>query len=347
MSLIACEEVIDTDFGAQTKAQCAPTMPPDPPSIKNVGGANSLVVAVSQVDLGETDDPVTGEPRWRNIGFNLDRLCVSQWDSPACLPPAWTGTRTPDGNNGIDNAIGSMLHDQQAVFGIKAFTSDYVTQSIDRGSHAPMALFRITDYGGYSEDDQVRVEWFTPVALGTSPKWDGSDVFDVSDESADQADGSPDVARFVDAHAYVAGYRLVAHFDMGPRLNLVNVPFRVTDALLVGEINMQLDKGLKKATIAGHIDVHEMFTEMPALTKTFVGDLGVVCMDTPTYDKTKGWYCGHADALSGGVACNLLSFGVAIDTHEVKIGNVVAAPKHLGLCPAATDPAADSCDTPP
>jgi hypothetical protein len=324
-------------------------MLPAPPAVSNVGGAISLVVAVSQVDFGETDDPATGEPRWRNIGFNLDGLCTSQWDAPACLPAAWTGTRTVDGNNGIDNAIGNLLYDQQAAFGIKQFTSDYVTKSINDGSHAPTVLFRITDYSGYSEDDQVRVEWLTPVALSSSPSWNGNDVFDVSNESADQLDGSPDVvARFVDVQAYVAGFRLVAHFGTGPRLTLANAPFQLTDALLVGNINLQLDRGLKNATIAGHVDAREMLAELPALTKSFNGDLATVCTDTkPIYGQIKRWECSHMDALSGGGACGRMSFGVAIDTHEVKIGNVVAAPKHLGLCPAATDPAGDSCDSPP
>jgi hypothetical protein len=352
---VGCEKIIGADFGSQRLAVCTPARPPVWRGGPASGGSISFTVAVHTVAYGESDD-ANGIAGWKSIGFDFDGRCTSGFDAPPCEPAPWTGATVTDGINGIDNAIGSMLYDQSSAFGLKPFTSDRINAATADGTYAPTAVFRVSGYDGYGIDDQVTVEWFitVPPKSGTAPKWDGSDVWPASPKSAVATDGGGGyIAKYVDMHAYVQDFRLVALFSEGAVLSLVNVDFGLADGLMSADIVSETPGRwrLTNGTLGGHGTIKELFAHLPELTYSFVSSQAFVCTDASIYPKLKSWMCAHADSLLGnepsGASCDVASFGIGFDTTQAQLGALAPAVPPPNLCTPDKDPANDSCAAPP
>ena len=353
---LSCESIIGADFGAQHLASCDPKTPPDRPD----GGAEmpgplGLTAVVYSIDWGDNDD-AAHKPRSYSIGYDLDGRCTSLFDSPACEPAPWTGTTLVDGPNGVDNAIGLMLHDQTAVFGVQQFTSTFFNMNIQNGSQAPPAIFRLSEYDGLAYDEQVTVEWLVPAAADAddpAPDFSKSPVFSIAPGTADSIDGGAGlVSHFIDRAAYVSGYSLVAHFSGAP-IGISNVPIKTQDTLFTARLQtngpaLQLLDGV----VAGHVRISELFADTALLsTTTGAGASVAVCRNTAIiYPKIKRWLCGHTDtsiAAGAGQPCDGLSFGASFVARAAQVGSLALAAPQKMLCPKGEDPAGDTCDTPP
>jgi hypothetical protein len=353
--VIACESVLGVDFADQHLSKCTPAVPPASTGGADTGGAVSFTAIVSTVDWGDTDDDA-GHARALSIGFDLDGRCTSQYDPALCEPAAWTDTTVTDGTNGIDNAVGLLLHDQVNAFGLAPFTSVFLTQNIQNGSQAAPAMFRVTGYSGLSDDGVVTVEWLVPVAHGKQPKWDGTDAYSIVSGTADAIDGGGVVSRYVDNAAYVQDSHIVAHFPSGPPIVISNTLVKTTDAVMTAQM-VEPSVGvfvLRNGVLAGHGTLSDLFRQLPALSSSFIGaptDGGMplaICTNTPgVYAKVKTWLCAHADSTSGGPTCDEASFGLDFDSQLV--GSISLAPPQppITYCLPGTDPATDSCATPP
>jgi hypothetical protein len=347
----SCESVIGVDFSTQRLETCDNAQPPSPPDAGDTGGGTApLVAALYSVDWGDDDDPATGQPHALSIGFDLDGRCTSLFDAPICEPAPWTGARMVDGPQGIDNAVGLMLHDQDKVFGSKVFTSSYFTQNAQQGTAPSPVMLRVTDYSGLAFDGQVTVEWLVPSLPPSPPRWDGMDVLPVAAGSADldSAGGGP-VSHYIDRAAYVTGYHLVAHFASGAPIGLATVPIPTRDAELSADLvpvagHWELHNG----RIAGRVTVAALFDNLSALSISIVGPSNAICQNTPgIYPLLKKWLCGHTDAMLGhGPACDALSFGLSFETRPAVVGALTQASPPATYCPAGQDPASDTCDTP-
>jgi hypothetical protein len=352
---IACESVLGVDFGSQRLSTCTPASPPASGGSGDTGSAVSFTAIVSSVDWGDTDDDA-GRARALSIGFDLDGRCTSQFDRAPCEPAAWTGTTITDGTNGIDNAVGLLLHDQVNAFGLAPFTSVFLTQNIQNGSQGAPAMFRVTGYSGLSDDGVVTVEWLVPVAHVTPPKWDGTDSYQIAPGTADAIDGGGVVSRYVDDAAYVQDSHLVAHFPSGPPIVISNTLVKTTDALMTAQM-VEFSTGhfvLRNGTLAGHGTLSELFRDLPALSSSFIGaptDGGMplaICTNTPgVYAKVKTWICAHADSTSGPATCDTASFGLNFDTQLVGSLSLEPPQPPITYCLPGTDPATDSCASPP
>jgi hypothetical protein len=328
---------------------CDHAAPPDKPQNAAGGDGFTLVQAIHTFDFGDPSDG--GAPSFPSIGFDLDQRCSSTLDPPLCHPPSWSDGGVTDGVNGIDNATGALLYSENQVFNSSPLSSAFLSSETDKGLFAPLVVFRVLGYNGFHDDDQVRVELLVPMPP-TSPKWDGTDVLLVDPVSATVGPGDGGdaiVARFADDHAYVAGYQLVAHLE-GGAMKLANTIFVLTDAVL--SAHLQPVGGARFAMqglLAGHSRTDDLLSILPQLTKTFPGF--PVCEGNDVYRQLKTWLCGHADSLSSGDSpggpCTAMSFGVRFDTAFVDLGGVASPPDGGPLCEAGTDPASDTCLTPP
>ena len=359
---LACESALGVDFGAQHLSACTPATPPASNGGADTGTNVAFTAIVSSVDWGDTDD-ADGHARARSIGYDLDGRCTSQFDQPPCEPATWTGVEVIDGVNGIDNAIGMLLHDQMEAFGAMPFVSTKQTALLQSGTAAPPAMFRVSDYSGGTDDGVVTVEWLVPVALG-SPPTGKDDVFSIASGTADaMGDGGAVVSRYVDHAAYIQASTLVAHFPSGPPLVISDVPVKTTDTLLTAQVEEVGNNhfALHQGILAGHGSLPNLFDVLAALSSIFVvgppnpdasPDAAApfaVCKDTPTiYPHVKAWLCGHADwTTTGGPSCDAASFGVAFDTQSAQVGPIAPPPQKVMYCKPGEDPAGETCDTPP
>jgi hypothetical protein len=353
---LSCQSIIGADFGAQHLAVCDPKTPPGPPDGGGkMAGPLGLTVVIYSIDWGDNDD-AAHKPRSYSIGYDLDGRCTSLFDSPACEPASWTGKTLVDGPNGIDNAIGLMLHDQTDAFGVQQFTSTFFNMNIQNGSQAPPAMFRLTGYNGLSYDEQVTVEWFVPAAAtddAGAPDFGANPVFAVAPGTAEAAGaGGGLVSHFIDRDAYVSGYRLVAHFTNAP-IGISNVPIKTADSVFTAHLQtteqqLQLLDGL----VAGHVLIAELFNDTALLsTTTGAGEAVTVCRNTPiVYANVKRWLCGHTDTavrIGAGQPCNALSFGAAFVARPAQVGSLAAPTPPKTLCMQGENPAGDTCDTAP
>ncbi len=355
---LACESIIGADFGVQHLATCVPATPPEPPDGGDTGSERDFTAVVYSIDWGDNDD-AANNPRSYSIGYNLDGRCTSLFDTPVCEPVPWTHQLIVDGPNGIDNAIGLMLHDQAAAFGFREFTSSFFNKNIQSGTQAPPAMFRVSGYSGLAYDGQVTVEWFVPAAAtanAPAPDFNAAPEFAVAPGTADPTDGGGNLeSHFVDRHAYVSGYSLVAHF-LGAPIGISNVPIKTEDSLFTAQLETQGGQWqMVGGIVAGHVPISELFDDMALLsTTTSLGPVVTVCRNTPTvYSKVKTWLCSHTDSLVPGTdsdnnqPCNDLSFGAAFVARAAQIGSLAPAMSTPMLCAKGEDPKDDNCDTPP
>ena len=237
-ALVSCESIIGADFGSVKEIDCAHVSPPDAPPSQGASSGHDLTFVVTTFDLGDEDDSNGGH--YRSIGYDLDHVCTNESQPADCQSPPWANADPTDGVDGRDNAIGQLVHSQSVAFGSSIFVSPNESALTLQGKIAPIALFHVVGYSGEADDDQVTVEWYTPsLPLSGLPAVDWSkapisvpvslaSITASANADAGNSDGgAPAYApRFVDAHAYVTHSTLVAHFAVGPAIQITNVPFR-------------------------------------------------------------------------------------------------------------------------
>jgi hypothetical protein len=353
--VIACESIIGVDYADEQLAKCDHAEPPAAPAGGDTGSAANFTTAIYAIDWGDTAD-AAGNPRALSIGYDLDDLCTSLLDAPACAQASWTGAKLVDGPGGIDNGIGMLLYDQGTYFGLKPFTSMFLTDSTQTGEQAPPGIIRVTGYSGYTIDGQVTVEWFVPLAPHAKPKWDGTDSWPILNGTADPASGGGIVSHFIDRAAYVNNYRLVAHFPTGTPVVISNVPVKTVSMLLTADLvqPVQGQWQLSNGIAAGVGTEAELFGDLGALTASFAGtsDAGTpnsICKNNaPLYAKVKAWLCSHADQLRGsGSTCDAASFGMGFTARPGNVGAIAPPAPPVTYCPPGTDPTGDTCATAP
>ena len=354
-AVVACEQIIGADFGPKIVAVCDPAVPPGPPPPAPTPGDISFVAATYSIDFGDQANPDGGLPNYDSIGFDLDGRCTSLFDPLPCRPPSWAGPPMTDGVNGINNGVGALLYSESNAFGEQVLSSALINSETQSGQFAPFLIFRVSNYNGNYEDTDVTVELLLAVPLGKPPAWDGTDALSIDPVSATGSpapDGGASITGlFVDLHAYVTNFTLVAHFGASA-VRLVNVVFPTSDIVLAAALSTSgtLGNWTMTGTLAGHGESDVLLHTIPALTDSFVGE--PICDDAVIYPKVKTWVCGSADSIVSGspgptATCDALSFGAKFETRLVQIAGLATIPDAGSLCPMATDPSSDTCLTAP
>lgn len=357
-SALACEALIGADFDdvvarpTDSGSSCDSRRPALPPDIEG-GGSTAFLVVLHDVDLGD-GEATDGTPRYLEVGYDVDATCTNRGDAPRCGPAAWTEGDPTDGPQGQDNGVGKLLFLQEQLFGLSVVSSSVVNTNIAGGGFPPLAVVSVEGYNGFSEDDVVTVRWYVPIAAKLDPtgefvpKLDGTDAWPLASRASVQGTGSATTAMALDAkEAYVNGRTLVARFDSAP-IPLANVYFDGRDVVLTAKIVFDpatqttlLSDGL----VAGHSPADSLLEVIPRITAEFLGV--PLCTDDPSYTNTKKFICSGADVATGahtkGAPCDGTSFGIAFESSGVSLGAVGSLPEPKAKCPAATDPAADTC----
>ncbi len=348
-ALFGCQSIIGADFSGHHLEVCNPATFPPPPKITGAGSGADIVLVTSKIDLGEYDRP-DGAPGYATIGYSLDGVCNRD---QACAAAAWTGAHLIRGLDGRDNGLGELMHGQLEFFHQVVFSTDMLNLNLKNGTHAPLFIFKVADYSGFSDDDEVEVTLYvaSPQAEDGKnfvPRWDGTDQWPIAPLPGAVADAGPLVpASYVDKNAYVSNYTLTARFPPGATIHFSNVAFMTNELVATGQIN-PMTKTMSHGVLSGRMGIAEMFRHVPEVTQLLLSQ--TLCIDNPNYARIKTYFCSfadvRADAKATGGDCDGLSLGVGFDAAPANLGKVVI-PTPVPGCPPATTTNNDTCQRPP
>jgi hypothetical protein len=315
---------------------CNEVFYPGPPMVQDGPSNPPIVVAIHTIDIGDMGNT------W---GYDLDRVCTCFDDAgPTCVSPSLHC----DDDGGIDNVAPELFGLVSAVLPSNAFSSSLFSSEANGGQWT--LLLRIENWNGQPDDPAVDVAVFTTPGFGATPTWDGSDVWQPSEASA-TLDGGVLVPSYVSEGAYVSGGVLVAAMPT-VALNIAGADNRITLQFVGGVITGKLGQsgGLWRLTdgvIAARWPTKQIFQAVSSFRNN--QGLPVLCTNAPLYQDAKNDICNYADILADGtlpesVACDSVSIGIGFTADQAQLGDT---PKPLPAptpgCPAATDPANDSC----
>lgn len=304
--------------------------------------AEGLVFAMRTLDFNENQ-----KPEESTLGFDLDGACTcldTQAETCTTLKPRPT---LCDGPGGRDNSF-PRLYKDLITFGF-ADSSTAISQDLDSGRYT--ILLRIENYNGLPDDNDVKLSFYVGGDC-PSPSWNGKDQWTVLSTSV--TDGDLQKPRVKDANAYVTGGVLVASiptFDENDDRVLVqlNEKFAValTGAVIVAKIDTLLGRWrITQGTLSGRWrdrDFFEYFSTFRAALEQ-----PTQCTDSVFYPQIKSTFCGYAD-VSGSIgdvtgACTAMSIATRFTAQVAELGTIQqVVPTQPSTCPAATNPANDSC----
>jgi hypothetical protein len=319
---------------------------PDPPGGMDDGTAiPTLVFALHSIDLGDTG---------ATPGYDLDNVCTCAYDAgPSCSGASAQLTTYCDlpsgsGNTGIDNQAAKLFQLIELPVGQSVFGSSVFSLQADSGSWS--MLFRIEGYNGMPNDPVVDVSLFPSSGLGgKTPAWDGNDVWNIVGTSVGDAGlASP---RFHSNGAYVSQGTLVATMPTtqmtihGGGLDVISI--QLTAGVLTADL-VQVNGlwHLKNGVIAARWALADVFKDIASYRDN--NGVPICTNQIPTYTFAKSAICQDADILVDGTQpksapCDALSIGLGFTADPAVLGNIVDAGALTDGCPAANDPANDSC----
>jgi hypothetical protein len=315
---------------------CDEVFYPSPPMVPDGPSNPPIVVAIHTIDIGDMGNV------W---GYDLDRVCTCDDDAgPTCVSPQLHC----DLDGGIDNVAPQLFNLVSIPLGSDLFSSSLFSSQANAGQWT--LLVQIDNWNGQPDDPSVDVAIFTTPGFGAMPMWNGADVWQPSEASA-TVDGGLLVPTYVSEGAYVAGGVLVAAMPTVP-LNIAGANNRITLQFVGGVITGKIGQfqGLWRLTdgvIAARWPTKQIFQAVASFRDN--NGKPVICTDSTLYDVGKNAICNAADILSDGtapasVACDSVSIGIGFTADQVELGATPAPlPKATPGCPAATDPANDSC----
>ncbi len=329
------EDIHPSDVGQD--AICVSAQPPDPPSHGD-GGEIDFVVAVHQVELGDTQGDA------KTIGFDLDARCTCQGDGDSCFREAWATADSCDGPGGRDNAVGTLLPALDPK--LTGFGSAVWSEEAVRGDWG--LLLHVREYNGKEDDSQVRLDWLVPFHFsadkegGTHPAWDGNDAWPIRDSCLIDSDVLK--PRMRDLHAYVTKGTLVAILPESTLVVTNGFSLDLSGTLLTAKI-VESPQGwqLQDGVLAARWKADAFLSQLDRMIV-----LGLnVCKDHPAYSTMKKRICAHVDIYSGvsspTTPCNSVSMGMRFEAMPAKMGPVLPSSEQASACAPGKESAGDSC----
>lgn len=329
----------------------------DRPTGTSVAVLPPITLAVQTTRLGSLDP--TGAlniDAWRDIGFDLDGVCTGVDScSGDDSPPSCQSTVLQvaiDGNDCRDNTFGrleyaaALVPELSKTYGL---SDDAFNCALCVGDYN--YLFRVSDYNGEDNDEQVRVDLYPSPGLLTPLPWNCADPswkthpcftpdeqFTVSADSMANPGPGPDLPPAItfDANAFVRdGYLIVSFPDNtylwfpGYKALVVAYPLRLQKGIVAGKLSKGGDNVWKitDGTIGGRVLEHDVIESFR--------NLGL-CDADPNYQVMVDFVHRNLDILASGVndptaICDSMSAGIEFTAQQVSAGEV-ATVAPLGEC---------------
>lgn len=307
-----------------------------------------IYLAVQSTRLGSLDE--TGKldnNAWKEIGFDLDGVCTGSdtcegEDSPPSCKPT-VPQISIDGHLCRDNTFGrleyaaALVPELSKTYGLN---DDAFNCALCVGDYN--YLFRISDYNGEENDDQVRVDLYPSPGLETPLPWDCKNPswkdhpcftpdqrFQVTPESMGTPKAGPDLgdAKVFDAAAYVReGYVIMKLPDdalvwfPGYKALVVAYPILLQKGVIAGKLTRGADAvwRITDGTIGGRVrgaDVVKGFR-----------DLGL-CEQDKNYSVMVDFVNKNLDVLADGrndpnATCDAMSAGMVFTAQQILAGKL-------------------------
>ncbi len=364
--------------GADGGAECLHVRWPDEPKNAPEGNDISFVTALTYFDFGEAYVATDGGASvpYRDVGYDLDRVCTrlgpgdGRPDDPklnednSCRNSGGPGTAGIVGDyaEGRDNGLAGLI--SRVKIALQQFGTDAYNLNIGTGKVS--LLFKITDYNGEQNDNDVKGIILSPAEfqklpenVGKTPQFNGQDRWPIMKDSyigGDEANPAHQSTR-----AYVTNGVLVARTaDLNLRLRIGISSQDVTDLqitflqpFLTAKISKD-DRGLWQLTdgvIAGRWRTADLFKELsrfpnPDTYPNVPVNDPFFCTDSALYPAIRAFICSLADIYSGppgpGNECDSLSIGIAFNAIQAELGTSVDTEERSNPC-GVFDPAQDNC----
>jgi hypothetical protein len=225
------------------------------------GVCTTTTLAISKVFFGDGNNG-----QWKSFGFNIDGLVSTATSTDVCQPNSGAPPSTPypDGNNGIDNSFGKNL--LPTILALSPTWPSDVNANIQAG--ASDTLFEMNCLPPMGDAPVLVTKFFDATSLGSTPKFDGTDVWPVAPELLSNP-MDPDSSTIVYASSSVTG----TTFDTGRNqmaairfpIGLNGVMTTLNLTLHAAQVQMTLSADRKSATagmIGGVINTEELVNEI-------------------------------------------------------------------------------------
>lgn len=288
------------------------------------------VLAVSQLSLGEGD---SGE--WKSVGFNLDDLESNANSKDVCQPAAGASTSTPypDGDAGIDNSFGKNL--LPLILSLYPTWVSDANAGIQKGTFT--SLLKLECLPPTGDVPSFTTKLFGGTTLGSTPKWDGTDMWPVTPELLSDP-MNPLSSTVVFAKSSVKDNQ----FDSGKgQTFILTIPLKTETesssiklTLYSARTTMTLAGDRKSATagiIGGVLNTEEVVAEVKK-----IGALLALC-DTVAFQNIIDAVRQASDIMSDGTqdpnkTCDGISMGLKFEMKEALIGSVGPAAPMGATC---------------
>jgi hypothetical protein len=332
-----------------------------------------IYLAVQSTRLGSLgENGQLDNNAWQDIGFDLDNTCTgvdtcTGDDSPPSCKPT-VPQISLDGHLCRDNTFGrleyaaALIPELAKKYGLN---DDAFNCGLCVGDYN--YIFRISNYNGEPNDDQVRVDLYPSPGLDKPLPWNCADPtwkdhpcftpdskFEVTPESMTAPKNGPDLAdaKLFDDKAFVRdGYMIVSFPDdtllafPGYKALVTAYPIRLQKGIVAGKLAREADGvwRITDGTIGGRVRAAD-------LIKGF-RELGL-CEQDPNYPVMTDFVNKNLDILADGrndpnATCDAMSMGIAFKAQQVIAGKVTAV-EPLEECvlrgTAVDDAGADAAD---
>ena len=290
-----------------------------------------IVLAVTKLSFGDGNNG-----QWKKVGVNLDGLSSTAASSDLCKlnDGAFSVTPYPDGENGIDNSFGKNLLPQMIALypTLVADTNNGITNGVFT------VLLKLDCVTKTGDVPSFTTKLFGGTALGSKPKFDGTDKWPVapellSDPMNPQSSTIVFPSSSIVGDAYAGGKNET--FILTVPLNTTTTSSSIKLTVYAAHTTMTLSADRKSAIggkIGGVLNTEEFVAEIKK-----VGALLALC-DNSIFPGLLTTIRQASDIMADGTqdttkVCDGISIGLGFEMKEVLLGDVGKATPIGASCP--------------
>jgi len=332
--------------GSSTADAGAQGLPPAPPTNPTAAPATTETFAIQQLLLGESDR--TGAPSttaWKAYGYNLDGLVTTKDSTDVCtLAQGAPKSNQADGNNGIDNAFGSVILPIIETAASLPTPSTTISQSIDSGSFTiQLQITGLDDTNAAQNSTGLTGQLFASGAYGGTPAFDSTTDWPVEPQllvdPTDITKGSQISFNqaYITNGTFVSGDLSTGGITVTISLVFQGVPLSLSVNHAVITFDHTDANDAANGTIAGVIDTQDLITGLKSVAGRISASLCGSAFDGIAAQIEQASDIIHDGSNKSGVACDGISIGLGF------VGKKVANPDKIASSDAAVPP--DPCAT--
>jgi hypothetical protein len=298
--------------------------PPGPVTGAPAGDGPGIILAVSELYLGDIDRDGTSDPTngWKQYGFDIDGQTTY---NPAthCKPNSGADATAvfERGNNGINNSFGHNIF-SNILYGLDSGASATVNSDIMDGKFT--VILDITKLGTQPSYNGLPATLYGGADLGHAAAFNGSDVWPLLPNGTT---GMPIAVQFPES--YLANNTWVSGSKGTVSLNLSIMGVSLDLSIGAAQIAMDINTTRSSATngtISGVLNTEALVSQIQQIAGSIGG--GGLCSG-PTVASILNEISQASDIMDDGTqnpdeTCNGISIGLGFNAAVVQLGSVAA-----------------------